>query len=149
MVPIKIKYVGKHELPKYATPESAGCDLTANIDEDFVLQPGQRMIVPTGVYLQLNPGYEAQVRPKSGNALKRGLTVLNTPGTVDSDYRGEVCVILYNAGSEPQHITDGMAIAQLVICPVYQALWQPVTVLDDTYRGSMGFGEATEASKKK
>lgn len=130
----------KHQLPAYATDLSAGMDLRANIDEPIELQPLQRVLVPTGLFMALPEGYEAQVRPRSGLAIKKGITVLNSPGTIDADYRGEVCVILVNLSSEPFLITDGERIAQMVIARYEQVEWSEVEVLSDTERGAGGFG---------
>ena len=129
-----------HPLPAYATPLSAGMDLRAFLAEPLTLAPGARRLIPTGLYIALPPGYEAQVRPRSGLALKRGLTVLNAPGTIDADYRGEVGVLLINLSQEQQTISDGERVAQLVIAPVVQATWQEVSDLDETTRGTGGFG---------
>lgn len=130
----------KHPLPQYATALSAGMDLRANLDQPLTLQPMQRSLVPTGLYIALPAGYEAQVRPRSGLALKKGVTVLNAPGTIDADYRGELCVILINLSAEPFVIEDGERIAQLVIARHEQVEWQPVEVLNETARGTGGFG---------
>lgn len=130
----------KHQLPSYATSLSAGMDLRANLDHPIELQPLQRTLVPTGLYLALPEGYEAQVRPRSGLAIKKGITVLNSPGTIDADYRGEVCVILVNLSSEPFVIADGERIAQMVIARHEQVEWCEVEVLADTERGAGGFG---------
>lgn len=130
----------KHQLPSYATSLSAGMDLRANLDQLIELQPLQRTLVPTGLYLALPAGYEAQVRPRSGLAIKKGITVLNSPGTIDADYRGEVCVILVNLSSEPFVIADGERIAQMVIARHEQVEWCEVEVLADTERGAGGFG---------
>ena len=130
----------KHQLPAYATGLSAGMDLRANIDSPIELQPLQRALVPTGLFIALPEGYEAQVRPRSGLAIKKGITVLNSPGTIDADYRGEVCVILVNLSSEPFTITDGERIAQMVVARHEQVEWSEVEVLDDTERGAGGFG---------
>ena len=129
-----------HPLPAYATPLSAGMDLRAFLAEPLTLAPGARRLIPTGLYIALPPGYEAQVRPRSGLALKRGLTVLNAPGTIDADYRGEVGVLLINLSQEQQTISDGERVAQMVIAPVVQAAWQEVNDLDETTRGAGGFG---------
>ena len=139
---IKVEIINrsKHQLPSYATELSAGMDLRANIDEPIVLQPLQRTLVPTGLFMALPAGYEAQVRPRSGLAIKKGITVLNSPGTVDADYRGEVCVILVNLSNEPFTITDGERIAQMVIERHEQVEWLSVEKLDDTERGAGGFG---------
>ncbi len=130
----------KHPLPTYATDLSAGMDLRANIDEPIVLRPLQRALVPTGLFMALPAGYEAQVRPRSGLAIKKGVTVLNSPGTIDADYRGEVCVILVNLSEEPFTIADGERIAQMVVARHEQIEWQPVEVLGATERGEGGFG---------
>ncbi len=137
---IKIINRSRHSLPEYATPLSAGMDLRANIDAPITLEPMARTLVPTGLYLALPAGYEAQVRPRSGMALKYGITCLNTPGTIDADYRGEVGVILANLSTEPFVINDGDRIAQMVIARHEVAEWEAVDTLDDTLRGSGGFG---------
>ena len=130
----------KHPLPAYATELSAGMDIRANLSEPITLAPLQRCLVPTGIYIALPQGFEAQVRPRSGLAIKKGITVLNSPGTIDADYRGEVCIILVNLSSEPFVIEDGERIAQMVIARQEQAVWQEVEVLDETERGAGGFG---------
>ena len=137
---VEIINKSKHELPSYATVLSAGMDLRANIDTPIVLQPLERKLVPTGLFMALPQGYEAQVRPRSGLAIKKGITVLNSPGTIDADYRGEVCVILVNLSSEPFTITDGERIAQMVIARHEQVEWCECEVLDETDRGAGGFG---------
>ena len=137
---VEIINKSKHALPTYATPQSAGMDLRANLSEPLTLQPLERKLIPTGLYMALPAGYEAQVRPRSGLALKKGITVLNSPGTIDADYRGEVCVILVNLSSEPFVVEDGERIAQMVIARHEQAEWQEVKVLSDTERGAGGFG---------
>ncbi|MBR2161362.1 MAG: dUTP diphosphatase [Bacteroidaceae bacterium] len=137
---VEIINKSKHALPTYATPQSAGMDLRANLSEPVTLQPLERKLIPTGLYMALPTGYEAQVRPRSGLALKKGITVLNSPGTIDADYRGEVCVILVNLSSEPFVVEDGERIAQMVIARHEQAEWQEVKVLSDTERGAGGFG---------
>lgn len=142
MVKIKIRNRSRHEMPAYATPLSAGLDLRANIDEPLTLQPLQRALVPTGLSMALPAGYEAQVRPRSGLALKHGITVLNTPGTIDADYRGEVGIILINLSTEPFTIHDGDRIAQMVVARCEQAECVGVESLDDTERGSGGFGHS-------
>ncbi len=130
-----------HGPPRYATPHSAGMDLRAHLPPGgIVLAPGQRVLVPTGLRLQIPPGYEGQVRPRSGLALKRGLTVLNAPGTIDADYRGDVGVILVNLSGEPQRIEPGERVAQLVIAPVTRVRWEEVDELDESERGGGGFG---------
>lgn len=142
MVKIKIRNRSRHEMPAYATPLSAGLDLRANIDEPLTLQPLQRALVPTGLSMALPAGYEAQVRPRSGLALKHGITVLNTPGTIDADYRGEVGIIVINLSAEPFAIHDGDRIAQMVVARCEQAECVGVESLDDTERGSGGFGHS-------
>ena len=129
-------------LPAYETPEAAGMDLRAALaeGEDVVLAVGARALIPTGLAMALPQGFEAQVRPRSGLAAKNGITVLNTPGTIDSDYRGTVGVILINLGTEPVHIAHGDRVAQMVVAPVVQAQFQTVASLNDTARGSGGFG---------
>ena len=130
----------KHPLPQYATRLSAGMDLRANLESPIVLKPLQRCLVPTGIYMALPEGYEAQVRPRSGLAIKKGISVLNSPGTIDADYRGEVCVILVNLSTEDFVIEDGERIAQMVIACYEQVEWHEVDVLDETERGAGGFG---------
>jgi len=133
-------------LPAYATDHSAGMDLLAAVETAVVLPPGEHRLIPTGLAIALPPGTEAQVRPRSGLALKHGVTVLNAPGTIDADYRGEVGVILINLGREPFTVTRGSRIAQLVIAPYARARWRPVAALDDSVRGSGGFGSTGLAS---
>lgn len=137
---IQIINKSKHPLPQYATPFSAGMDLRANLDQPVVLKPLQRCLVSTGLYMALPEGYEAQIRPRSGLALKKGVTLLNTPGTIDADYRGEIGVIMVNLSSEDFVIEDGERIAQMVIARYEQTEWQEVEVLDETQRGAGGFG---------
>ena len=139
---VRIINKSKHQLPHYATPLSAGLDLRANIDSPITLEPLQRCLVPTGLYMALPAGYEAQVRPRSGLALKKGITVLNSPGTIDADYRGEICIILVNLSSEPFIIEDGERIAQMVIAKHETAEWEETDSLDDTDRGAGGFGHS-------
>ena len=139
---VQIINKSKHQLPAYATIQSAGMDLRANLDQPITLAPMQRCLVPTGLYMALPIGFEAQVRPRSGLAIKKGITVLNSPGTIDADYRGEVCVILINLSAEPFVIEDGERIAQMVIARHEQVEWQSVEVLDDTERGAGGFGHS-------
>lgn len=139
---IKIINKSKHPLPQYATPLSAGLDLRANLDTPITLQPLQRCLVPTGLFMALPAGYEAQVRPRSGLAIKKGITVLNSPGTIDADYRGEICIILANLSAEPFIIEDGERIAQMVIARHEQAEWEETDTLDDTERGAGGFGHS-------
>ncbi|MBR4389862.1 MAG: dUTP diphosphatase [Prevotella sp.] len=140
MVEINIINKGHQPLPAYATPQSAGMDLRANIDADVVLKPMQRHLVPTGLHIALPEGYEAQIRPRSGLALKHGITVLNSPGTVDSDYRGEVMVLLVNLSDTDFVIRDGERIAQMVVARHEQAKFNLVTSLDETERGEGGYG---------
>lgn len=137
---IKIVNSSHHPLPQYATPLSAGLDLRANLEAPITLQPMERRLVPTGLRIALPEGYEAQVRPRSGLALKHGITLLNTPGTIDADYRGEIGVIMVNLSIEPFTVEDGERIAQLVIARYEQAEWQETDVLDETERGEGGFG---------
>ncbi|MBO5659746.1 MAG: dUTP diphosphatase [Bacteroidaceae bacterium] len=141
---MKIQIVNRshHPLPQYATSMSAGVDLRANLDAPIILEPLQRVLVPTGLFIALPEGYEAQVRPRSGLALKRGITVLNSPGTIDADYRGEIGVILINLSQEPFVIEDGERIAQMVVARYEQARWESVEELDETERGSGGFGHS-------
>lgn len=129
-----------HPLPHYATPLSAGMDIRAFLNESVTLKPGERVLIPTGIFLELPGGWEAQVRPRSGLAFKHGITVLNAPGTIDADYRGEVGVILINLGKEPFEIQDGERIAQLVFAPCSMAILKEVDHLTDTTRGTGGFG---------
>lgn len=139
---MKIKVINrsKHPLPAYATPLSAGMDIRANIDNAITLQPLERRLVPTGLFLELPQGYEAQIRPRSGLAIKKGITVLNSPGTIDADYRGEVGVILINLSQEPYVIEDGERICQMVIAKHEQPTWEEVEILGETERGAGGFG---------
>ena len=138
---VKMKNESPNPMPEYKTPGSAGMDLRAYLPKDYIiLQPGQRAPIPTGLYIELPQGYEAQVRSRSGLSIKNGLVVLNAPGTVDSDYRGEICVILMNMGSEEVTIHNGDRIAQLVIAPVVQVEIEEVLKLGDTERGEGGFG---------
>lgn len=130
------------ELPHYATLHAAGADLRAAIEEELILRPGERALIPTGFAMALPDGFEAQVRPRSGLALKHGVTVLNTPGTIDADYRGEVGVILINHGDAPFHIQRGDRIAQMIIAPFVQAAFDEVAELSETARGSGGFGSS-------
>lgn len=132
----------KHPLPQYTTELSAGMDIRANISESIVLPPLQRCLVPTGLYIALPDGYEAQIRPRSGLAIKKGITVLNSPGTIDADYRGEICVVLVNLSAEAFVIEDGERIAQMVIAHHKQAEWMEVNWLDETERGTGGFGHS-------
>lgn len=140
MIKIKVVNKGHQQLPAYATPQSAGMDLRANIDEPVILHPMERRLIPTGLHIALPEGYEAQVRPRSGLALKHGLTVLNAPGTVDADYRGDIGVVLINLSQEDFVINDGERIAQLVIARHEQADFVVVEELDQTERGEGGYG---------
>lgn len=140
MEPIRIINDSHHPLPTYATTQSAGMDLRANLDSPIELQPMQRALIPTGLRIALPPGYEAQVRPRSGLALKHGITVLNTPGTIDADYRGEIGIILVNLSNEPFVINDGDRIAQMVVARHERVEWVAVESLDETQRGAGGFG---------
>ena len=137
---IKIVNTSKHPLPEYATVSSAGVDLRANIDEAIALKPLERKLIPTGLYIELPHGFEAQILPRSGLALKKGITVLNSPGTIDADYRGEICIILINLSSETFVINDGERICQMVIASHEQAEWELVANLTETERGEGGFG---------
>ena len=139
---IKVINKSKHDLPKYQTELSAGMDLYANIDEPITLNPLERTLVKTGLFISLPKGYEAQVRPRSGLAFKNGITVLNTPGTIDADYRGEIGVILVNLSSQDFTINDGDRIAQMVIAKHETAIWEEVENLDETNRGEGGFGSS-------
>lgn len=140
MIQIKVINKGHQQLPAYATSQSAGMDLRANIDTPIVLQPMERRLIPTGLHIALPAGFEAQVRPRSGLALKHGLTVLNSPGTVDADYRGEIMVLLINLSSTPFTVNDGERIAQMVIARHEQATFVEVEELDETERGEGGYG---------
>jgi len=137
---IKVVNRGHQPLPEYATPQSAGMDLRANLSEAVTLQPLERRLIPTGLHIALPAGYEAQVRPRSGLALKKGITVLNTPGTIDADYRGEIGVVLINLSQEPFVVNDGERIAQMVIARHEQGELTEVEVLDETERGEGGYG---------
>ena len=140
MIEVKVINRGRQPLPAYATPLSAGMDLRADITEPVVLQPLERRLFPTGLFIALPEGYEAQVRPRSGLALKHGITVLNTPGTIDADYRGEVGVLLVNLSQEPFTIEPGERIAQMVIARHEQVTFRLVDALDETERGAGGYG---------
>jgi len=140
MIEVKVVNKGHQPLPAYATPQSAGMDLRANLDEPVVLKPLERRLIPTGLHIALPEGYEAQVRPRSGLALKKGITVLNSPGTVDADYRGEVGVVLVNLSAEEFTVNDGERIAQMVIARHEQADFTIVESLDETERGEGGYG---------
>ena len=140
MTSIQVINKSKHDLPEYETGQSAGMDIRANISAPLVLKPLGREIVKTGLYIALQPGYEAQVRPRSGLAYKKGITVLNAPGTIDADYRGEIGVILVNLSNEDFIVEDGERIAQLVIAEYQQTNWEQVEELSETRRGAGGFG---------
>ena len=142
MLKIKVVNKGHQPLPQYATALSAGMDLRANIEEPVTLKPLERRLIPTGLHIALPAGYEAQVRPRSGLALKKGITVLNAPGTVDADYRGDIGVVLINLSQEDFVVEDGERIAQLVIARHEQAEFELVEVLDETERGEGGFGHS-------
>ncbi len=139
---MEVKIINKshHPLPAYATPLSAGMDIRANLEEPVVIGPLERRLIPTGLYIALPEGYEAQMRPRSGLALKQGITLLNTPGTIDADYRGEIGIILINLSSEPFTVRDGERICQMVVTTHSRVEWQPVDTLDETERGEGGFG---------
>ncbi len=137
---VKIVNKSKHQLPSYETPASAGMDLRANLDEPVVLKPLERALIPTGLYIELPVGYEAQIRPRSGLAIKKGITLLNTPGTVDADYRGEIKIILANISNDEFAVNDGERIAQMVINQHERADWIEVEELLETERGAGGFG---------
>jgi dUTP pyrophosphatase len=137
---IKIVNKSKHRLPSYETPASAGVDLRANLDEPVVLKPLERSLIPTGLFIELPVGYEAQIRPRSGLAIKKGITLLNTPGTIDADYRGEIKIILANISNDEFVVNDGERIAQMVIAQHEQAEWIEVEELEKTERGAGGFG---------
>ena len=139
---MKVQIINKshHQLPQYATIQSAGVDLRANLSDPVVLAPMQRALIPTGLYISLPAGYEAQVRPRSGLAIKKGITVLNSPGTIDADYRGEICIILINLSQEEFVVNDGERVAQMIIARHEQAEWIEVETLDETDRGAGGFG---------
>ena len=141
---MKVQIINKshHQLPQYATIQSAGVDLRANLSEPIVLAPMQRALIPTGLYISLPAGYEAQVRPRSGLAIMKGITVLNSPGTIDADYRGEICIILINLSQEEFVVNDGERVAQMVIARHEQAEWVEVEALDETERGAGGFGHS-------
>lgn len=139
---MKVKVINRshHPLPEYATTASAGLDLRANLDSPVTLQPLERKLIPTGLYIALPEGCEAQIRPRSGLALKHGISLLNTPGTIDADYRGEIGVILVNISNEPFEVRDGERIAQMVIARYEQVEWEPAESLNATERGAGGFG---------
>ena len=140
MVKIEIINKSRHDLPQYATPQSAGMDLRANLDAPVTLRPLERALIPTGLFIALPDGYEAQIRPRSGLAIKKGISLVNAPGTIDADYRGEIGVILVNLSNEDFVVEDGERIAQMVIARYEQAQFVPVEVLNETERGEGGFG---------
>lgn len=137
---VRVVNQSKHELPQYATEFSAGLDLRANIDAPIELKPLERTLVPTGLFIELQKGYEAQIRPRSGLAFKNGITVLNSPGTIDADYRGEVKVLLVNLSNTPFIINDGERVAQMVVAKHEQIKWEQTSSLEETQRGTGGFG---------
>jgi dUTP pyrophosphatase len=137
---VKLEHAADLPLPSYATDHAAGLDLLAAVAHDILLPPGERRLVETGIAIQLPVGYEAQVRPRSGLALKSGITLLNSPGTIDADYRGEIKLILINLGKESFAVQRGMRIAQLIIAPVTRIVWQPVEALEESLRAAGGFG---------
>jgi len=137
---IKIVNLSGHPLPEYATAFAAGMDLRANVEQPVVLKPLQRSLVPTGIYIQLPEGYEAQIRPRSGLAIKHGIGIVNAPGTIDADYRGEICVILVNLSNESFTINDGERICQMVIAQHAHVQWERVDSLEESERGAGGFG---------
>ena len=139
---IKIVNISENQIPEYATSGSSGLDLRANVPVPVTLKPMERSMIPTGLFLEIPKGYEVQVRPRSGLALKHGITCLNSPGTVDSDYRGEIKVILINLSTEEHIINNGDRIAQMVVCKVENAVLQPVLQLEPTLRGERGFGHS-------
>lgn len=139
---VQIVNKSPHELPQYQTAGSAGMDLRAWLPESITLQPMERRLIPTGLYMALPIGYEAQIRPRSGMAIKKGLSMVNTPGTIDSDYRGEIMVPIINLSTEPQTIEDGERIAQMVIARYEQISWAATETLDETERGAGGFGHS-------
>lgn len=140
MVKVKVVNIGRQPLPEYATSQSAGLDLRANIESPITLKPLERRLIPTGLRIALPDGYEAQVRPRSGLALKHGITVLNTPGTIDADYRGELMVLLINLSQDDFIVNPGERIAQMVIAKYEKASWEQVEILDETERGEGGYG---------
>ncbi len=139
---IKVSIINRshHALPSYSTPLSAGMDIRANLDEPITLQPGERRLIPTGLFIALPEGYEAQIRPRSGLALKHGITVLNSPGTIDADYRGEVGIILINHSDKAFVIEDGERVGQMVVAQYSRVEWNETDSLDETERGAGGFG---------
>jgi dUTP pyrophosphatase len=144
-ITVKIKNQSNHSMPAYATPDAAGMDLKANILQPLLLRPLERQLVPTGIFIELPPGHEAQIRPRSGLALKQGITCLNSPGTVDADYRGELKVILINLSDTEQTLHPGDRIAQMIVSTVEKVEWQPVLELNETARNDGGFGHTGKA----
>lgn len=142
MVSVRLVNRSPHVLPEYQTAGSSGMDLRVWLEEPVTLQPMERKLMPTGLFMALPQGYEAQIRPRSGLAIKKGLTLVNTPGTIDSDYRGEIMIPLINLSQEPQTITDGERIAQMIISRYEQITWEQVEELDNTLRGAGGFGHS-------
>ena len=142
MVQVEVINKSPHQLPAYQTAGSAGMDLCAWLPEPVVLKPMDRKLIPTGLYMALPVGFEAQIRPRSGLAIKRGLSLVNTPGTIDSDYRGEVMVPLINLSTEEQTINDGERIAQMIVARYEHVAWNEVELLDETHRGAGGFGHS-------
>jgi len=141
-IEIKIKNLSSNQLPEYATAYSAGVDLRANLETDIILKPMERVLVPTGLFIELPEGYEAQIRPRSGLALKHGITVLNSPGTIDADYRGEIKVILINLSDSEFIIRNGERICQMVVATFSQVFFTQVDEISDTVRGTGGFGHS-------
>lgn len=146
-VPVQIINRSGNPLPAYQTDGAAGLDVCAHLAAETTLAPGERALIPTGLFVAIPKGYELQVRPRSGLAFKQGVSLVNTPGTIDSDYRGEIGVLLINHGHEPVTITPGMRIAQLVLAPVTRLVWQEVLALDETDRGAGGFGHTGTKNK--
>ena len=137
---VKVINKSKHELPSYQSDSAAGMDIRANIEEDIILKPLERSLIPTGLFIELPQGYEAQIRPRSGLAYKHGLTVLNSPGTVDADYRGEIKVLLVNLSNDSFVVKDGERVAQMVIAKHEQITWENTDILSETLRGAGGYG---------
>lgn len=140
MINVKIINKSRNPLPHYATEQSAGMDLRADLEHEISMMPLERLLVPTGLFIELPEGFEAQIRPRSGMALRMGITCLNSPGTIDADYRGEIKVLLVNLSQEKQIIQPGDRIAQMVVSNVATVVWKPVSTIDDTVRGAGGFG---------
>ena len=137
---VKIVNLSKHNLPEYATPYSAGMDLRANLDSPVTLNPLERQLIPTGIFIELPVGYEAQIRPRSGLAVKHGISLVNTPGTIDADYRGEIKIVLVNLSDTPFIINDGERICQMVVAAHARVEWEEAGTLEDSERGAGGFG---------